>query len=133
MLLLTFSWKNFFIFIFSLFFFNYARKSCSPFMKLFFPHDKFLQEKFPQHIPLFSTPPPPTNLKIPQKTSVLFQITITICKHLSKFVICVPSHRNCGGVSRPQKHSYIVFWLRWIKWLSQNCFSEFISELWENN
>ena len=27
-------------------------------MKLFFPHDKNLQRKFPQHIPLFSTPQP---------------------------------------------------------------------------
>ena len=25
-------------------------------MENFFPHDKFLDEKFPQHIPLFSTP-----------------------------------------------------------------------------
>ena len=44
-------------------------------MEIFFPHDKFPQGKFPQHIPLFSTPP---NQKIPLETSVHFQITITI-------------------------------------------------------
>ena len=27
-------------------------------MEIFFPHDKFLDEKFPHHIHLFSTPPP---------------------------------------------------------------------------
>ena len=27
-------------------------------MEIFFPHDKFLDVKFPQHIPLFSAPPP---------------------------------------------------------------------------
>ena len=56
-----------------------------------------------------SQPALPLNLKIPQKTSVLFQITITICKHWSKFGTCGPSHGDFGGVSRPQKHSYKVF------------------------
>ena len=27
-------------------------------MEIFFPHDKFLDGKLPQYIPLFSTPPP---------------------------------------------------------------------------
>ena len=58
--------------------------------------------------------------KIPLKTSVHFPITITICKHWSKFVTCSPSHGDCGGVSRPQRHSYKVFRLCCIKWLSHN-------------
>ena len=99
--------------------------------------------KVPQHIPLFSTPPPtkkspwknslmessPTyppllnpspDQKIPLKTSVHFPITITTCKHWSKFVTYSPSHGDCGGVSGPQRHSYKVFRLYLIKWLSQN-------------
>ena len=32
-------------------------------MEIFFPHDKFLDGKFPEHIPLLSTHPP--NQKIP--------------------------------------------------------------------
>ena len=27
-------------------------------MEIFFPHDRFLNGKFPQHIPLLPTPPP---------------------------------------------------------------------------
>ena len=76
-------------------------------MEIFFPHDKFLDGKFPQYIPLFSTPSP--NQKILMKTPVHFPITITICKHWSKFVKCSPSHGDCGGVSRFQRHSYKVF------------------------
>ena len=30
-------------------------------MEIFFPHGKFLHEKFPQHIPLFSTLAQPKN------------------------------------------------------------------------
>ena len=48
---------------------------------------------------------PPQNQKIPMKTSVHFPITITICKHWSKFVTCSPSLRDCGGVSHSQRHS----------------------------
>ena len=118
MLLLTFSWKNFFIFIFFIVFLNNARKCCTPLMEIFFPHDKFFNGKFPPHNPLFSTPPP--NQKIPLKTSVHFPITITICKEWSKFVTCSPAHGDCGGVNRPQRHSCKAFWLFWIKWLSQN-------------
>ena len=55
-----------------------------------------------QPLPITKHPPPP-------KTSVHFPITITICKHWSKFVTCSPSHGDCGGVSRPQRHSYKVF------------------------
>ena len=58
--------------------------------------------------------------KIPLKTSVHFPITITICKHWLKFVTCSPSHGDCGGVNRPQRHNYKVYRLRWINWLSQN-------------
>ena len=72
---------------------------------------QILERKFPQHMPLFSTPPP-NQKKILLKTPVYFPITITICKHRSKFVNCCPSHGDCGGVSRPQRHSYKVFRLR---------------------
>ena len=33
---------------------------------------------------------------------------ITLCMHWSKFVTYIPSHGDCGGVSRPQRHSYKV-------------------------
>ena len=120
MLLLTSSWKKTFSYLFfhCFFFLSNASKSCAPFMEIFFPHDKFLGGKFPQHIPLFSTPA--SNKKILLKTPVHFPITTTLCEHWSKFWTCNPSHGDCGGVSRPQRHSYKVFRLRWIKWLSQN-------------
>ena len=111
-------------------------------MEIFFPHDQVLDGKFPQYIPLFSTPLPdqkillktpvhfpititickkiPQTKKIPLKTSVHFLVTITICTHRSKIVTCSPSNGDCGGVGRPQIHSYWVFRLWWIKWLSQN-------------
>ena len=75
-------------------------------------------ENFPHIAP--SSQPPPPNRKIPLKTSLHFPITINICKHWSKFATCSPSHGDCGWVSRPQRHSYKVFRLCWIKWLSQN-------------
>ena len=54
--------KTFSYLFFYCVFLNNARKSCAPFMEIFFPHDKFLQEKFPQHIPLFSpSSPQPKN------------------------------------------------------------------------
>ena len=62
---------------------------------------------------------PSPNQKIPLKSSVHFQITITVCKRWSKFVTCSPSPRDCGGVSQPQRHSYFVFRLCWTKWPSQ--------------
>ena len=59
MLLPTSSWKKLFhIYFFIVFFLNNASKSCAPFMEIFFPHDKFLDGKLPQNIPLFSNPPP---------------------------------------------------------------------------
>ena len=42
-------------------------------MEIFFPHDKFLDGKFTQHIPLFSTPA--SSQKIFLKTPVHFPIT----------------------------------------------------------
>ena len=57
--------------------------------------------------PLLS--PTPKQNKIPLKTSVHFPITITICKHWSKFVTCSPSPRVYGGVTHPQRHSYYGF------------------------
>ena len=56
-----------------------------------------------------SSQPLPQTKKILLKTPVYFPITITICKHRSKFVTCCPSHGDSGGVSRPQRHSYKVF------------------------
>ena len=89
------------------------------FFEFFFPHDRFLQGKILQHSPLPSAPPPKQN-KIPLKTSVHFPITITICKHWSKFVTFSPSPRDFGKVSHPQRHSYYGFRLCKTKWPSQN-------------
>ena len=58
--------------------------------------------------------------KIPLKTSVHFLITITVCKHWSKFVTFSPSSTDCGGVSHSQRHSHYGFRLCGTKWLSQN-------------
>ena len=107
MLLLTSSWKKRFHIYFFIVFLSNASKSCAPFMEIFFPHDKFLDWKFPKHFPLFSTPA--SNQKILLKTPVYFPITITICEHWSKFWTCNPSPGGFGGVSRPQRHSYKVF------------------------
>ena len=74
----------------------------------------------PTYLPLLNPSP---NLKIPLKTSVHFPITITVCKHWSKFVTCSPSHGNCGGISGPQRHSYEVFFTT----LSKMAISEFWS------
>ena len=62
----------------------------------------------------------PKPQKISLKISVHFPGTITICKHRSKFVTCRPSPGDCGGVSRPRRHSFKSFWLPRIKWLSEN-------------
>ena len=129
-MLLTSSWKKTFIFIFS-FFLNKARKSYAPFREIFFQHDKFLDGKFPQHIPpLLSLS---LNQKSRLKTYLHFPIAITLCKHWSKFVTCSPSHGDCGGVSHPQRHSHKVFRLRWIKWLFQNFYPVTLRKLlaWE--
>ena len=48
------------MFIFS-FFLGNASKSYVPVMEIVLPHYKLLDGKFPQHIPLFSTPPPTKN------------------------------------------------------------------------
>ena len=81
-----------------------------PSWKFASPMTNSSMESSPQHILLFSTPPPAK--KIPLKTSVHFPITITICKHRSTFVTCSLSYGDCGGVSRAQRHSYKVFRLR---------------------
>ena len=119
MLLLTLSWNNFSYLFFYCFFLTNTRKSCAPFIEIFFPHHKFLLGKIlPRN--LSSTTPPPPKPKIPLKTSVHFPIAIAICKTWSKCVTCSPSHEDCGGASHPQRHIYKVFRLWWIKWLSQN-------------
>ena len=46
-----------------------------------------------------SPQPHPQTKKIPLKTSVHLPITITVCKHWTKFVTCSPSPRDFGGVS----------------------------------
>ena len=122
MLLLTFNWKNVFMFIFSLFFYSNFRKSCALFIEFLFPHDIFLQGKILPHSPLPSNPQPhPQNQKkIPLKRSVHFPITIIICIHWSKLVTCSPFPRDCGGVSHSQRHSYDGLWLCAKKWLSRN-------------
>ena len=109
------------MFTFSLFFFFYsnARKSCALFIEFLFPHDIFLQGKILPHSPLRSAPPLQPQ-KIPLKTSVHFPITITVCKHWSKFLTCSPSPRDCGGVSHSQTHSFCGYRLCRKKLLSQN-------------
>ena len=80
-------------------------------MENFFPHDKFLDGTFHQHIPLFSTSA--SIQKILLKTPVQFPITITICKHWSKFLTCNPFHGDCEGASRPQMFSNTLIKVLW--------------------
>ena len=120
MLLLTFNRNNLFMCIFSLFFFCIVMLENPASLSLNFSSPmKYSSKKRSSHI----VPSPqshPQIKKIPLKTSVHFPITITVCKHWSKFVNCSPSPRNCGGVSHPQRHSYYGFRLSRTKWLSQN-------------
>ena len=109
MLLLTFSWKNFFIFNFALFIFNNTRIFCASFMEILFLHDTFLHGKIP-HVILSPQLLLPQPKKISLKISVHFPIIITICKHWSKYVTCSPSHGDFGGVSRPQRFSFRCFY-----------------------
>ena len=71
MLLLTFSWKTFFIFNFSLFL-NNAGKSSTPFMEFLFPCEKFLYGKI---FPCNPRPPHSTREKSPLETSVCIPVT----------------------------------------------------------
>ena len=123
MLLFTFSWKTFSCLYFHCFFYSNARKSRALFIGFLFPHDMFLQEKILPHSLLPSTPP--QTKKIPLKTSVHFPITITVCKHGTKFVTCSPSPTDCGGVSHykdivnmvfdyVEQNGYLKIWIRWI-------------------
>ena len=70
------------------------------------PYLKFSSAMTNYSMEISSHVPPPKPKKFPLKTSVHFQMNITICKHWSKFVTCRPSHGECGGVSRFQRHSY---------------------------
>ena len=127
MLLLPFIWKNAFMFIFHCFLIVILENH-APF-SLNFSSPVTYSSKESQHSPLPSAPSPKQN-EIPLKTSVHFPITITICKHWSKFVTCCPSPRDCcRGVNHPQIHSYYGFRLCWRKWLSQIL----IRWLWEKN
>ena len=89
-----------------------------PSRDILFPHDKFLHGKNPPE----QTPaqPHPNAKKSPWKRPVRFIITITVCKQWSKFGTCSPSPGDCGGLIRPQRHSYYIFRLCWTEWLSQN-------------
>ena len=121
MLLLTFNWKNFFMFIFHCFFLIVMLESPAPFSLNFSSPMKYSSMERSFHIA--PSPEPHTQTKkIPLKTSVHFPITITVCKHWSKLVTCSPSPRDCGGggVSHSQRHIYYGFRLCGTKWLSQN-------------
>ena len=63
-------------------------------MEIFFPHDKFLDGKFPQYIRLFSTPA--SNQKILLKTPVHFPITIKIVSTGQSFELVTPPTRTVG-------------------------------------
>ena len=116
--LLTSSWKCFWHLFFHCFFSYNVGKSCSPFIEILFPPMTDSSTKSSPNIyPSFQPFPIP---KISLKTSLHFPMTFTICKHWSKFATCSPSHRDCGRVGRPLRHSYKVFQQRWIKRLSQN-------------
>ena len=107
------------MFIFSLFFFIVMLENPAPFSLNFSSPMTYSSKERSSHIAPSPQPHPQTK-KIPLKTSVHFPITITICKHWSKFVTCSPSPRDCGGVSHSQRHSYYGFRLCGTKWLSQN-------------
>ena len=66
------------------------------------------KERFYPHSP-FSLNQTLQTKRIPLKTSVHFPITITVCKHWSKFITCSPSPRDCGGVSHPKDIVIMVF------------------------
>ena len=119
MLLLTFNRKNVFMFIFFIVFFcSNARKFCALFIE-FMPSMTYSSKERSSHIAP-SPQPHPLNQKSSLETSVHFPITITVCKHWSKFVTCSPSPSDCWGVSHSQRHSYYGFRLCGKKWLSQN-------------
>ena len=120
MLLLAFNWKNFSMFIFSLFFFIVILENPAPFSLNFCSPMTYFSRERSSHIAPSPQPHPQNQKKNPLKTTVHFPITIIICKHWSKFVTCSPSPRDCGGVSHSQRHSYYGFRLCGTKWLSQN-------------
>ena len=126
MLLLTFSRKKLFIFIFSLFFKIMLENPAPPPLKVSSPMKSSSIWRSSHVTPL---QPPPQTKKIPLKTSVHFPVTITICKHRSKFVTCSPSHGDCGGLSRPQR---IVIRLFLATMVNKMAISEFWSgDFWE--
>ena len=73
--------------------------------------------------------PEKQNKKIPLKMSVHFPITITICKHGSKFVTCSPSPGDCEGVNRHQD-----IFIRFFGYVEQNGYLKILIRwLWEKN
>ena len=86
------------------FFKKNTKTSCPPSWKFFSPMTNSSMEISPRISPSPRILPP--TKKIPLKASVHFPITITICKHWSKFETCSPSHGDSGGARRTQKHIY---------------------------
>ena len=86
MLLLTFSWKKLFHIYFWLFFKIILENTSSPSWNF---SSSMINSSMGRSSHIAPTPPPPPplpNQKIPVKTSVHLPITITVCKHWSKFV-----------------------------------------------
>ena len=81
-------------------FFIVMLENPAPFSLSFSSPMTYSSKERSSHIAPFPQPNPQTK-RIPLKTSVHFPITITVCKHWSKFVTCSPSSRDCGGVSHP--------------------------------
>ena len=86
------------MFIFLLLFFIVMLENPAPFSLNFSSPMTYSSNERSSHIAP-SPQPHPLTKTIPLKTSVLFPIAITLCKHWSKFVICSPDPRDCGGVS----------------------------------
>ena len=126
MLLLIFSWKNVIIFIFSLFFIIMLENSVPPSLNFSSPMT-YSTMKISSHKAPSPQPPPPPNHKIPLKTSVHFPITITVCKHWSKFLTCSPSPVDCERLSIPKDIDIMIF-----DYVEQNSYLKiFILWLWE--
>ena len=111
MLFLTSSWKNS-IYLFLIVFLGNSRKSCTPIMEIYFPHDKILHEKIlPRD--LFSQPSPHQK-KSPWKCLYTSQEPLLYVNKWRKFVTCSPSPGDCGRLSHPKRQSYLEILIRWL-------------------
>ena len=127
MLLLSFNWKNFLMFIFSLFFYSKSFlivniENPAPFSLNFSSPMTYSSKERSSYIAR-SLQPHPKPKRSPLKTSVHFPITITVCKHWSKVCNLQPLPQGLWGSKFPQRHSYYGFRLCGKKWLSQNFYS----------